>query len=88
MFISATLNHNARANVIKKLKLFQTKMLISTDLVMLNCYQIHIILQTARGISAQNVNLVINLEQPYDAETYFHRIGRAGRYGIQLFVDE
>lgn len=38
-------------------------------------------MQTARGIDAAFVDLVINVEVPRDAETYFHRIGRAGRFG-------
>lgn len=37
--------------------------------------------QTARGIDARNVNMVINFEVPNEPETYFHRIGRAGRFG-------
>ena len=37
--------------------------------------------QTSRGIDADKVNLVINLDVPQDWETYMHRIGRAGRYG-------
>ena len=41
-------------------------------------------LQTSRGIDAENVNLVINLDIPKDHETYLHRIGRAGRYGKKL----
>lgn len=44
------------------------RVLISTDLC-------------SRGIDAENVNLIINLDVPYDTETYFHRIGRAGRFG-------
>jgi hypothetical protein len=36
---------------------------------------------TARGIDAENVNLIINLDIPYSGATYLHRIGRAGRYG-------
>lgn len=38
-------------------------------------------MQTARGIDAENVNLIINLDVPTDFKTYLHRIGRAGRYG-------
>lgn len=37
--------------------------------------------QTARGIDAENVNLIVNLDLPQDHETYLHRIGRAGRFG-------
>lgn len=39
------------------------------------------IFQTSRGIDAEKVNLVINLDVPQDWETYMHRIGRAGRFG-------
>ena len=37
--------------------------------------------KTSRGIDAENVNLVVNLDVPLDWETYMHRIGRAGRFG-------
>jgi superfamily II DNA/RNA helicase len=37
--------------------------------------------QTARGIDLEAVDLVVNMDLPYDAETYLHRIGRSGRYG-------
>jgi superfamily II DNA/RNA helicase len=38
-------------------------------------------LQTSRGIDADKVDLVVNLDLPWDHETYLHRIGRAGRFG-------
>jgi superfamily II DNA/RNA helicase len=41
---------------------------------------------TARGIDAENVNLVINLDMPWDSNTYLHRIGRAGRFGAQALA--
>jgi ATP-dependent RNA helicase DDX20 len=41
-------------------------------------------MQTARGIDAENVNLVINFDVPRDHETYLHRVGRAGRFGSYL----
>jgi ATP-dependent RNA helicase DDX6/DHH1 len=34
-----------------------------------------------RGIDIQAVNVVINFDFPKSAETYLHRIGRAGRFG-------
>lgn len=37
--------------------------------------------KTSRGIDAENVNLVVNLDVPLNWETYMHRIGRAGRFG-------
>lgn len=36
----------------------------------------------ARGIDIQALPLVINLELPYAAEDYIHRIGRTGRAGL------
>eukprot|EP00111_Clytia_hemisphaerica_P009511 TCONS_00027894-protein len=59
-----------RLKAIDKLKTFQCRILITTDL-------------TARGIDCDKVNLVINLDIPWDAETYLHRVGRAGRFGSQ-----
>lgn len=47
---------------------------------------IPLILQTSRGIDAEHVNLVVNLDVPYDHETYLHRIGRAGRFGRCLYT--
>ncbi|NXK66728.1 DDX20 helicase, partial [Sylvietta virens] len=66
--ISGNMNQNQRLDAMAKLKQFQCRVLISTDL-------------TSRGIDAEKVNLVINLDVPLDWETYMHRIGRAGRFG-------
>jgi ATP-dependent RNA helicase DDX20 len=38
-------------------------------------------IKTSRGIDAENVDLIVCMDLPTDAETYLHRIGRAGRYG-------
>ncbi len=35
----------------------------------------------SRGIDCDKVDLVINLDLPWDADTYLHRVGRAGRFG-------
>ncbi|XP_059344086.1 probable ATP-dependent RNA helicase DDX20 [Ammospiza nelsoni] len=66
--ISGNMNQNQRFDAMAKLKQFHCRVLISTDL-------------TSRGIDAEKVNLVINLDVPLDWETYMHRIGRAGRFG-------
>ena len=44
------------------------RVLVTTDLV-------------ARGIDVPSVTLVINMEIPFDPETYVHRVGRTGRFG-------
>ncbi|KAJ8015895.1 hypothetical protein DPEC_G00001300 [Dallia pectoralis] len=66
--ISGSLSQDQRMEAMSKLKQYQCRILISTDL-------------TSRGIDAEKVNLVINLDIPQDWETYMHRIGRAGRFG-------
>ncbi|KAM6924856.1 putative ATP-dependent RNA helicase DDX20 [Xenentodon cancila] len=68
--ISGGLSQDQRLEAMSKLKQYQCRVLISTDL-------------TSRGIDAEKVNLVINLDVPHDWETYMHRIGRAGRFGTQ-----
>ncbi|XP_044066872.1 probable ATP-dependent RNA helicase DDX20 [Siniperca chuatsi] len=68
--ISGGLSQDQRLEAMSKLKQYQCRVLISTDL-------------TSRGIDADKVNLVINLDMPQDWETYMHRIGRAGRFGTQ-----
>ncbi|XP_073413383.1 probable ATP-dependent RNA helicase DDX20 [Dendrobates tinctorius] len=66
--ISGGMNQNQRLDAMAKLKQYHCRVLISTDL-------------TSRGIDAEKVNLVVNLDVPHDWETYMHRIGRAGRFG-------
>ncbi|XP_059359533.1 probable ATP-dependent RNA helicase DDX20 [Carassius carassius] len=66
--ISGGLSQDQRLEAMWKLKQYQCRVLISTDL-------------SSRGIDAEKVNLVINLDVPKDWETYMHRIGRAGRFG-------
>lgn len=95
-----------------KLKQYQCRVLISTDLVRRDVFHeplsswicmcllailclstcINLVMssfhlrQTSRGIDAEKVNLVINLDVPQDWETYMHRIGRAGRFGRSPFI--
>ena len=68
--ISGSQSQTSRLKTIECLKEFRCRILVSTDL-------------TSRGIDAENVNLIINLDLPYDGSTYMHRIGRAGRFGTQ-----
>ena len=35
-----------------------------------------------RGIDIPSINVVINYDFPKDAQTYLHRIGRGGRFGL------
>ena len=42
----------------------------------------------ARGIDIERISLVVNYDIPLDAESYVHRIGRAGRSGRALLFVE
>ena len=66
--ITAGMDQKDRLVAINKLKDFQCRVLVSTDL-------------TCRGIDAEFVDLVINFDVPNCYETYLHRIGRGGRFG-------
>ncbi|KAK3576653.1 hypothetical protein CHS0354_004938 [Potamilus streckersoni] len=66
--IAGSLEQKERNEAMAKLKTYKCRILISTDL-------------TSRGIDADKVDLVINMDVPKDHETYLHRIGRAGRFG-------
>ena len=46
------------------------RILVATDLV-------------GRGIDIERVNIVINYDMPPDADSYLHRVGRAGRFGTK-----
>jgi ATP-dependent RNA helicase UAP56/SUB2 len=46
------------------------RILVATDLV-------------GRGIDIERVNIVINYDMPESADTYLHRVGRAGRFGTK-----
>merc|ERR1719323_470602 len=68
VYMSAGQDQARRMAVMQTFKQFSCRILCSTDL-------------TARGIDAENVNLVVNLEVPWEHNTYLHRIGRGGRFG-------
>ena len=59
---------SARLSVIRRLKNGQLRIVVATDVA-------------ARGLDVEQINLVVNMELPGDADTYVHRIGRTGRAG-------
>ncbi|EGG22524.1 putative RNA helicase [Cavenderia fasciculata] len=69
-YIAGSMEQIERMAVMKELQAFKLRILVSTDLI-------------SRGIDIERVNLVVNMEVPVamDFETYFHRIGRTGRFG-------
>lgn len=76
--LTSDMEHQNRLDVMNEFKAGKIKILISTNLI-------------ARGIDNRKVSLVINLDLPFlmnqenrrqlDIETYFHRVGRTGRFG-------
>lgn len=68
--ISGDMPQQQRNAAMAGLRNLQLRVLVSTDL-------------TARGVDVENVNVVINMDLPADAETYIHRVGRTGRFGTR-----
>ena len=66
--ISGCQTQTKRLQTLLKLRQYQCKILVATDLA-------------ARGIDAEHIDLVIHMDVPRDAATYLHRVGRAGRFG-------
>ncbi|KAI8066004.1 P-loop containing nucleoside triphosphate hydrolase protein [Thamnidium elegans] len=66
--INSNLTQDKRLLVMEKMRDFKIRILVCSDLI-------------ARGIDIDRVNLVINLDIPWEVETYLHRVGRTGRYG-------
>lgn len=69
-YVSSAMSQKERQLAVDQLCAKRVKILVSSDL-------------TARGIDADNVNLVVNVDAAANEETYFHRIGRAARFGAQ-----
>jgi ATP-dependent RNA helicase DDX21 len=59
---------NQREVTLKRFKEHKFKILVATDVA-------------SRGLDIPNVDLVIQVEPPKDAETYIHRSGRTARAG-------
>ena len=70
MCIHAKLSQDERLKRYKEFKEGQKRILVATDLV-------------GRGIDIERVNIVINYDMPDGADTYLHRVGRAGRFGTK-----
>lgn len=54
----------------KQFKDFQKRIMVATDIF-------------GRGIDIERVNIVINYDMPDSADSYLHRVGRAGRFGTK-----
>merc|ERR1711939_758118 len=56
----------------KEFKEFNKRICVATDVF-------------GRGIDIERINLAINYDLPADADSYLHRVGRAGRFGTKGF---
>ncbi|MFO1486599.1 MAG: DEAD/DEAH box helicase [Verrucomicrobiaceae bacterium] len=62
------INQIMRERVMRNFRSGTIEVLVATDVA-------------ARGLDVNDIDLIVNLELPYDAEDYVHRIGRTGRAG-------
>jgi len=68
--IHSGLAQEERINRYTAFKAFEKRILVATDIF-------------GRGIDVERVNIVINYDCPPDADSYLHRVGRAGRFGTK-----
>jgi len=68
--IHSGMEQDERIQTYANFKDFKSRIMISTDLF-------------GRGIDIERVNIVINYDMPDSADTYLHRVGRAGRFGTK-----
>ena len=64
------MNQRQRSRAVSRLRNNQTRILVATDVA-------------ARGIDIPDLQFVVNLDLPFKAEDYIHRIGRTGRAGAK-----
>lgn len=63
-------NAQSRIKRYKEFKEFNKRICVATDVF-------------GRGIDIERINLAINYDLPGDADSYLHRVGRAGRFGTK-----
>lgn len=68
--IHSGLTQEERIERYKAFKDFQKRIMVATDIF-------------GRGIDIERVNIVINYDMPDSADSYLHRVGRAGRFGTK-----
>ena len=68
-YIHAKLPQPERSRIMADFAEGKRRVLVSSDLL-------------NRGIDVPNINVVVNYDLPKDPQTYLHRIGRGGRFGL------
>lgn len=68
--IHSQMTQDERIKRYKSFKEFEKRIMVATDIF-------------GRGIDIERVNIVINYDMPDGADSYLHRVGRAGRFGTK-----
>jgi len=68
--IHSGMKQEERIECYRKFKEFKARIMVATNLF-------------GRGIDIERVNVVINYDMPENADTYLHRVARAGRFGTK-----
>ncbi|KAI8142525.1 DEAD-box ATP-dependent RNA helicase 56-like protein [Fennellomyces sp. T-0311] len=71
--IHSDLDQCKRLQLYNAFRNFETRIMVATDIF-------------GRGVDVRRVNLVINYDMPQSAETYVHRVNRAGRFGTEAIA--
>jgi len=69
--IHGGLEQEQRIEKYRKFKEFSSRIMVATGQIF------------GRGIDIERVNVVINYDMPAEADSYLHRVGRAGRFGTK-----
>jgi ATP-dependent RNA helicase UAP56/SUB2 len=68
--IYGSLPQEERIKRYNEFKAFKYRIMVSTDIF-------------GRGIDIEKINIVFNFDMPDKADTYLHKVGRAGRFGTK-----
>ncbi|KAI9504351.1 Suppressor of the cold-sensitive snRNP biogenesis mutant brr1-1 [Coemansia spiralis] len=68
--IHSDMQQQERIDIYEQFKNFSKRIMVATDIF-------------GRGIDVERVNIVINYDISSEADTYLHRVGRAGRFGTK-----
>ncbi|PCJ57999.1 MAG: ATP-dependent RNA helicase [Planctomycetota bacterium] len=66
--LNGDMTQSHREETLRRLKNSKLDVIVATDVA-------------ARGLDVEHLNLVVNYDIPFEAESYVHRIGRTGRAG-------
>jgi len=69
--IHGGLKQEERIEKYRKFKEFSSRIMVATGQIF------------GRGIDIERVNVVVNYDMPTEADSYLHRVGRAGRFGTK-----